>query len=58
MGWDVNLDDHVGFNAAIKTIYEMSEQHHLLMRSRCRDLALNYIGDTGSLELLKGLYKT
>jgi len=58
VGWDVNLDDPVGFNAAIKTIYEMSEQQHLLMRSRCRDLALNYIGDTGSLELLKGLYKT
>ena len=32
----------------------MSEQQYLLMRSRCRDLALNCIGETGSLELLKG----
>lgn len=58
VGWDVNLDNPDRFNAAIKMIYKMNEQQHSLMRSRCRTFALNYISDSESMKLLKGLYNT
>ena len=56
VGWDVDLENPEEFRIALTKIYEMSEQNHQHMRSKCRDFALDYVANSNSMKSLRDLY--